>query len=277
MLRVAALNGVGSWGLLNQPSLDRDAGPRCRPRAMHALFNERPNSRVPAVPIEALAQWLGERPQGFRWSHFGSLPEALRCLVQPRIRLCPACLAGEYHSVLFSLVLLRRCPIHGCNLVGTCTSGHLISDLIDGAALRQAGQCSCGKAAFFTRQTCRRPRMAAADTKPLQPVVDWLDQIISVSRPTLERDAAGAHDRLFLASIEAVCDALDLPFPDCFERVSSLAPRTVEEARTTASAQAVAINVGSPDAEGALLGAFCRHLRRHVAPRALQAGIALMR
>jgi len=276
MLRVTALNGVGSWGLLNQPSLDLDADPRCRPRAMHALFNERPNSRMPAVPIEALAQWLAERPQAFRWSHFGSLPAALRCLVWPGIRLCPACMAGGYHTVLFSLVLLRRCPIHGCNLMGTCTSGHVISDLIDGAVLRQAGHCSCGKAAFFTRQTCRRPRMAAEDTKPLQPVVDWLDQIISVSRPTFERYAAGAHDRRFLASIEAVCDALDLPFPDCFDSLSPLAPRTVVESRTIASAQAAAIDVGSRDVEGALLGAFSRHLRRHVAPRALQAGIALM-
>lgn len=274
--RAAALNTLRNLDLLNRPVMCVDEIRPARMGRIRALFNERTHGMRPALTLSSLADWLGEAHTVFRWSHFGGLPPSLRCLVNPAIRLCPACIAAGYHSALFSLVLLRRCPIHGCELVSACPTGHPLSDEIDAAALRQPALCACGRAAFFTRQTCRRPAMAAEDTRALQPVVDWLNCIASFSRPLVPDASRHAHDEHFVARTAAWCEVLEVPYPACFEKPPRLLSSIIDVSRTRSAAGAVVIDGDPGAAAAALTVAFSRHLRRHVAPRSLRAGQALM-
>lgn len=273
--RVAALNSLRDLELFNRPVMRADDVGPSRMRPIRALFNEHAHGTRSALALGNVASWLGEAPQLFRWSHLGELPASLRCLVSPAIRLCPACVAAGYHSALFSLVLLRRCPIHGCELVSTCPTGHPLSDRIDGAVLQQPALCDCGRAAFFTRQTCRRPTMTADDTRALQPVVDWLNRIASFTRPCV-RDACRPNpDAHFLSRTAAWCEVLEVPYPACFERQPRLSSR-VRLSRTPCATGPGVTDDELAAAVAGLTAAFARHLRRHVAPRSIRAGQALM-
>lgn len=272
--RAAALNTLRALDLFNRPaqSVDRDVPTRMGP--ILGLLNESTRGSGPAVPLERLANWLGEVPTAFRWSHFGGLPPSMRCLLKPAIRLCPACIAVGYHSALFSLVLLRRCPIHGCELVDRCPFGHPLSDRLDAAVLQQPAVCDCGRAAFFTRQTCRRPVMSAENTTALQPVVDWLDHITAISRPSPTDASREGGDEHFLRRVADWCELLGISYPACFETPPRSAPAFINVSRTSPAAGA---NQADADAAAASTrAAFSRHLRRHVAPRARRAGHALM-
>lgn len=59
------------------------------------------------------------------------------------IRICPRCMVYAYHSLLFQMPGVDRCPWHGCKLVSCCTkcSKSLLDGFDQGGELMQ---CSCG-------------------------------------------------------------------------------------------------------------------------------------
>ena len=162
---------VGSW---QAPSVYR----------ADLLFNELPyggnRQRAGAVHTDQLARAMGEPAHAFEWSHLGRMPDAVRCLVGSGLRICPACAAGGYHSALFSLKALDRCPIHRCDLVSRCRCGAPFDPILRMVGATHAGQCRCGQTAFFTSTTCRRPTLCADDVRPMRPVAAWLEDICTV-------------------------------------------------------------------------------------------------
>lgn len=97
------------------------------------------------------------------WPFVNSIPrEALGW----SLRICPQCMNYAYHSLLFQMPSIDRCPWHGCELVNSCSGCG--KSLLDG--FDQGGelmQCSCGhdhvndEAALFGDATSKRWREAA--------------------------------------------------------------------------------------------------------------------
>ena len=97
------------------------------------------------------------------WPFSNSVPrEALGW----RLRICPQCMVYAYHSLLFQMPGIDRCPWHGCELVSSCTKcgKSLLHGFDEG---RELMQCSCGhdhvsdEAALFGDSTSKRWREAA--------------------------------------------------------------------------------------------------------------------
>lgn len=285
LLRVSALNCLRLKELPDDREPDLvDWLSRRRIRAM-ALYNETHDGRPEAVSTSALARCIGEPHHRFRWSHLGRLPKATRFLVRDVMRICPACAVGGYHSVMFSIALLERCPVHGCELLDRCRCGKPFDGRIDRGVLELPGHCTCGKLAFFSQETCRRPTLAPEATAPLRPIARWLDRLSTVSRPwTSDREVQRAHDAAFLRWLPRWCQELELGYPDCFVSLTSRAPGHV----TTASKQLSGSAPSKPrrrvkapipetddEKEKHLLWqdepattayrAMARHIRRHVA------------
>lgn len=196
---------VGSW---QAPSVHR----------ADLLFNELPygghRQRAGAVHTDQLARAMGEPAHAFEWSHLGRMPDAVRCLVGSGLRICPACAAGGYHSALFSLKALDRCPIHRCDLVSRCRCGAPFDPILRMVGATHAGQCRCGQTAFFTSTTCRRPTLCADDVRPMRSVAAWLEDICTVVRPwTQRKHAQEAHDRVFMSALGAWSAQLGLSAP----------------------------------------------------------------
>lgn len=190
----------------------------CIPRHVNLLYNEAGDGQcdapVEALSMRSLAQSLGEPEAVFAWAHLGRLPRSVRSLLSPSIRVCRSCLAAGYHSALHSLRLLQTCPIHRCELTDRCNCGELFSG--DQVVLRHmnAGYCRCGRMAFFTSQTCRRPSMRHDDTAPMSLVAAWLERLAGVIRPSPgDQKAQRAHDRILLDSVGGWCAELNLGHP----------------------------------------------------------------
>lgn len=84
------------------------------------------------------------------------------------LRICPQCMAYAYHSLLFQMPAIDRCPWHGCKLVDSCTRcGKRLLDGYDQG--KELMQCSCGHdhvndtAALFGDSGSKRWRSAAID------------------------------------------------------------------------------------------------------------------
>lgn len=259
------------------------------PRHINLLFNETGDglrgTPVEALSMPSLAQVLGEPEAAFAWAHLGRLPRSVRSLISPSIRVCRTCLAAGYHSALHSLRLLQTCPIHDCELADRCNCGELFTG--DQVVLHHmnAGYCRCGRMAFFTSQTCRRPTLRHDETAPMSMVAAWLERLAGVIRPLpSDRQTQWAHDRILLDSVGAWCAELNLgnpgsaitPDPQPLRTSISVARlSTIERANAvrpaTHSRQGAASTRGrhslywSHDDATTIYRSLARHIRRHVA------------
>ncbi|MCB1997948.1 MAG: hypothetical protein KDG57_19115 [Rhodoferax sp.] len=188
------------------------------PRHVNLLYNETGDglrgTPVEALSMRSLAQALGESEAVFAWAHLGGLPRSVRSLISPSVRVCRTCMAAGYHSALHSLRLLQTCPIHGDELADRCNCGEPFAD--DQVVLHHmnAGYCRCGRMAFFTSQTCRRPTMRHEETAPMSMVATWLERLAGVIRPSPgDHKAQRAHDRILLDSVGGWCAELNLGNP----------------------------------------------------------------
>ena len=259
------------------------------PRHVNLLYNETGDglrgAPVEALSMRSLAQALGEPEPVFVWTHLGRLPRRVRSLVSPSVRVCRACLAAGYHSALHSLRLLHTCPIHGCELADRCNCGELFAG--DEVVLHRmnAGYCRCGRMAFFTSQTCRRPTLRHDETAPMSMVAAWLERLAGVLRPSpSDRRAQRAHDRILQDSAGAWCAELNLGHPG-----SEIAPdpqplrASISVARLSNIERADAVCPAAHSRQGAastrsrhslywsaddattVYRSLARHIRRHVA------------
>lgn len=215
--RVAALNCM-RLAELPAVTLDSQVEPRLRTDA-DLLFNESLQPRRPTIDIAKLAALLGERPDVFEWSTLGRVPVWARFLVYPGFRVCPACMAGGYHSALLSLRTLQACPIHGCELLDRCRCGSTFASRLRATTMPHVGQCRCGRFALFTRQGCRAPAMTNSAVEPMTPVTQWLDKLARVIRPSGawgEYQKADRYSQTWRRSWRQWCDELGLGYPECF-------------------------------------------------------------
>ena len=216
--RVAAINAMRAKEFPFALALD---GRGRFARRVDLLFNESLSygelAPGEALSIRGLADSLGEPTNAFAWAHLGWLPRSSRCLLHPFIRICPACLREGFHSALFSLRLLGSCPIHRCEFVDSCLCGQRFDSAIDRQALLHAGCCACGRMAYFTSDTCRRPTLEPEAVKPLLPIAAWLQQMSGMSRPVPQQpEVRAAHDRQFMPSLTHWCEALGISYPANF-------------------------------------------------------------
>lgn len=259
------------------------------PRHVNLLYNETGDglrgAPVEALSMRSLAQALGEPETVFVWTHLGLLPRRVRSLISPSVRVCRACLAAGYHSALHSLRLLHTCPIHGCELADRCNCGELFAG--DQVVLHRmnAGYCRCGRMAFFTSQTCRRPTMRHDETAPMSMVAAWLERLAGVLRPSpSDRRAQRAHDRILQDSVGTWCAELDLGHPGSeiapdpqplrasisvaqlsnIERANAVRPAT-HSRQGAASTRSRHSLYWSADDATTIYRSLARHIRRHVA------------
>jgi hypothetical protein len=263
------------------------------------LFNE-PSFNVDRAPAEAisiplLAASLGEAGSAFAWSHLGLIPVSSRCLFHPFVRVCAACLAMGFHSALFSLKLLRSCPIHQRDFISTCRCGRYFDPKIARQTRLIAGYCVCGRSAYFTRETCRRPTMDPQDTQALLPIVAWLAGLSTVSRPVPKHAGSRqAHEDKFLPSLTAWCNALGIAYPACLRMQNEAASfshsetplsrgtishalqkrlHAVERRSTTKPRR---FTLWRDDEATTVYRAMARHLRRHVTRGAERFAVGFM-
>lgn len=231
-----------------------------------------------ALSVSALAAALGESAQAFAWSHLGGLPQSCGCLFHPYLRVCPLCLTEGYHSALYSLRPLRRCPLHQCPFVERCACGRHFDATLDCQALLRAGHCACGRTAYFTADTCRRPSMAPEAPRALLPIAAWLHEMTAVSRPVpAHARLRQAHDQAFLSSLTAWCGQLGVGYPAALARTPwtgsfsgsetelRKSPPYRQAPASTADLAATARRSLWRDNEATTIyRAMLRHLRRHV-------------
>lgn len=235
-------------------------------------------NRADGIHLAALARSLGEAPEAFRWSTFVALPPWLQAaLVVPRLRLCFACLAEGYHAALFSVSLLDTCPIHGTPLVERCHCGALFRPTLHSAAdYGMAGSCRCGRLHFFTRETCRRPTLAPAMTRVLDPLAAWLQALSGLIRPALVEAALRQGAPGSVEWLAATASKLGLAYPACLRPLSF--PSTHVPTTLCVSPPSAAVRpprVAHADAGAwswqaapavSVYRALARHVRRHQAP-----------
>ncbi len=269
------------------------------PRQVNLLFNETgggPDGAIDALSMQSLAQALGEPETALTWAHLGRVPRSVRSLISPGVRVCRACLAAGYHSALHSLRLLQACPIHGCELEDRCNCGERFSDELVVLNRMNPGFCQCGRMAFVTRQTCRRPTMRHEETAPMSAVAAWLERLAGVVRPLPnDRQLQRAHDLAFMESFDAWSAALGLGTPgprqgpdttplrasistaplSAIERGSALlrAAHTVQHVQTGRRKHS---SYWSANDATAIYRALARHIRRHVARGAEAVAIDFM-
>ena len=286
VMRAAVLNALRVREL---PYTSAVPGAKVAPEllAIDLVFNESDRTRRAAIAVPTLAKWLGEAEGAFVWSHLGGVMPDLRFVLSSGLRWCPECLAGGYHSVLFSVRLLKDCPIHGCRLLDACPCGRPLASRLSAVLLARGGACECGNFTPLTQATCRRPTMPPQDAAALQPVVDWLERLSHVGVPRVnDATTHRAGETHWFEQVRNWCDLLDVGYPNCFvDRPRHAGLRTAvtlgESARSSPAAerrrsrQRGAYEDHWPEADGywyenpatwAYRG-WLRYLRRHVARR----------
>ncbi|USS44328.1 hypothetical protein [Burkholderia glumae] len=264
VLRACALNALHPRDL---PSTQTPS-----PRAVHLLDNHAGN-----LDVHAFADQLGESPAAFRWATLDQLPSPLRAaLVQARPRLCLACLTAGYHCALFSVDLLRTCPLHGSPLVDRCYCGAPFHTTLRSIAdFGTAGACRCGRLHFFTRETCRRPTLAPEMTHAFDPVAAWLEALSTLIRPGRLDDALLRRDPDSVRWLVTTARTLGVTYPPCLRPVAPSAPVVLVQFGTRPGSVS---NPAPPRPEDerssywraspttTVYRAFARHVRRHLAP-----------
>lgn len=140
---------------------------------------------------------------------YAPTPHLEVCLVDTRrVRFCPTCARRGFHSPLYDLHLLARCPIHGDALMDACPS---CGDAISAEPARGANcdpyACRCGHVLW---PRLRSPAFSTAEAQALQAAVDWLDRSSAAicSRisefPIPEDDIGDPHSVIVSAAIRCI-------------------------------------------------------------------------
>ena len=224
----------------------------------------------------AVASALGE-PQSalLQFPVIEQFPAMVRAVYMVQgLRWCPACVAGGFHTLLGSIQLVTRCPIHAVALIEACPQ------CADGFRMRFGGlavrpqPCRCGRTRLLEPRSARRPSLGADDVAAWAPVARWVTAVGEVTRSASPN--SGLAPQIELALTARWCRDLGIDYPQCFDDESSLWPDGQERARWS-SYQARSGNLGGaaaserPDSgsswpapwQSKVYRAMGRHLRRH--------------
>ena len=167
------------FALLNQPrfaSLVEDLGGRASARGVKAipLAGGEGWPRHGFIDLHFFVRELGEPLKALRWSSVADFPSGMHGLFSPDLSVCPTCMAQAFHSMLFSISDLRRCPIHGDELLRQCPScgGKLFNRMRAGT--RVLPVCRCDHA-WITEAQARCPPADPRRDSILGDMVGWIE------------------------------------------------------------------------------------------------------
>jgi hypothetical protein len=128
LYRVNHMDALGVWVSINEDIFRRTCVSAKLKTALASAM---------ATPKEAVKEWWAVAAW---WPFAGAIPWAY---MPWRLRLCPVCARSCYHSLLFQMPGVTRCPWHGIDLIEACPlCGR---DLLKGSENDlPLGSCPCG-------------------------------------------------------------------------------------------------------------------------------------
>jgi hypothetical protein len=185
-----------------------------------------------------------------------------------------------YHSSIYSLKLLKFCPIHGCEFINSCSCGEYFQDSLTQRDLKNPCQCRCGKFDIISKENCRFPAVNSDFTLPLKPIAHWLDSIKNLIRsPTNEPSMAGNRLPEWASSIPQWCGHFGIDYPECFThphasiknytiKASGIRSSTKDpierDMRLSAAFSRINLEAYSYSHDAAY-SSYSRHIRHHIA------------
>lgn len=216
--RIAYLNGLCKADFLRQFCFDTKAS-----QFSSLLWNHRgARDERPLVNINQLASKLEESEDRFRYSTVRAFQGWTRSLFLPFLRLCPICTYFGYHTILFSLRFLARCPLHDVPLYDRCSCRNRFSDALEAQLFTEApGWCPCRRVRYVTPQQIRDPSLSRP-FPVLDELVQWLDVCdhrIFVDRTALFDGRSNDDASLFRREAESWSHWLGLNVPATIQQM----------------------------------------------------------
>jgi hypothetical protein len=131
-----------------------------------------------SLRLSRFCRVTGEAAESLKWSQVGQYPPSLQPLFGRFVVWCRACLAESFHSVLYSLCGLKRCPVHDLPLEYRCRCGLAIPHGKLGSSFRTPGCCRCGFV-FLKSAAARDPKHNPARDVMLGELTCWLETAAS--------------------------------------------------------------------------------------------------
>lgn len=166
------------FAVLNQPSkpeFDKDFGELKKTKA-HGVAGaewEPPPLALQQAQMHGIARLLGEAPEVFQRARLSQFPRAAHQFFHPELWWCWDCLVGGFHSVLFSLKGLHKCPHHKMELAMSCRCNRRVGHDSFAARLVRPGHCTCGMR-FLGARMARRPQVLPDRDACLKDLNDWI-------------------------------------------------------------------------------------------------------
>lgn len=164
------------FAILNRPSklnFDKNFAALKKSQAYAGADWELPLLEVQQSQILGIERLLGEAPGVFGRARLSQFPCAAQQLFYPELWWCWDCLVGGFHSVLFSLKGLQKCPHHKTQLVMSCRCERRVGHDSLAARLVRPGHCKCGMR-FLGARMARRPEVLPNRDACLKELDDWI-------------------------------------------------------------------------------------------------------
>lgn len=127
--------------------------------------------------LSELARLIEEPLENFEFSDSRFMPICWQFLFTQENAFCETCLSMGYHTRLFSLKLLNKCPIHDEPLHVDCACMTKHGERVDAISLRSPNTCHCGRLSYFDTSQLHRSQHHFVDTEKLKPIVRWLESL----------------------------------------------------------------------------------------------------
>lgn len=137
-----------------------------------------PRSRRNSIAVDFFVQTLGEDRKQFNWSNLADFPSGFRNItLSDSPAICLACIAQGFHTSIFSLRWLNKCPLHGDVLLRRCP----ICDSPLKARMRPgqkfaASICGCDNQ-WMSIEVARYPLACPDRDEVLSDIIGWIERI----------------------------------------------------------------------------------------------------
>lgn len=192
---------------------------------IRTLYSQRKSPYLPdACTVKnsrLIARALGEPARTFaKYATWDQFPSGIRSAVMSeRLRWCPQCIEAGYHTLLGSIQLVSRCPIHSSLLICSCpVCKEGFNDNINGLVVRRQF-CRCGRTRLMAKDIVWDPSVSTTEANTWAPVAKWVNQVGEVATSDSLGRLPLTDTRLAL--ILRWCNDSGIECPDCFDDESS--------------------------------------------------------
>lgn len=127
--------------------------------------------------LQKFSSALDEPLSAFRWSRVDDFSPGLRPLFKNAFLYCPSCMEQGFHTVLYLMEQIDKCPRHNEPLQAICTQCDAdLSGVINSHQFSSPACCQCGNK-ILKLSAARTPVKDNLRTRRLRDLVDWLDEI----------------------------------------------------------------------------------------------------